>query len=146
MAAAQDPGSLGPQTSYRGYMLGFSSVTWGLTVCPPTPEGEACGFRLGCSLQSRGTQGWRPGWRCICRHFAQIEISVPGGARATSSTCHSRPRVVLHPSYHQPHHSDSCLPPPGHSAFCPGCKSSVAGFRTQEDPEHTLSPSYSIKH
>ena len=98
-------------------------------------------FRLG-----EHRDGGLGGGECAGRHFAQIEISVPSGARATSSTCHSRATVVLRPSYHQPHRSDSCLLPPGHSAFCPECKSSVAGFRTQESPEHTLSPSYPIKH
>lgn len=36
LAAARDPGSLGPQTSYRGYVLGFSAVTWlvGVSTCP----------------------------------------------------------------------------------------------------------------
>lgn len=95
----------------------LSSVTLGLVGVSQARGEEPVVSGLGCSLQS-GNPGMeaRGGGECAGRHFAQIEISVPSGARAASSTCIQGPSGLT--SFLTPTHcSGSYLLPPGHSAF-----------------------------
>lgn len=77
----------------------LSSVTLGLVGVSQAPWEEPVVSGLGALFRvGEPRDGGQGGGECAGRHFAQIEISVPSGARAASSTCHSRPQVVLRPS------------------------------------------------